>query len=198
MTDWARKRAEDFHRESCDCPDKSGRKKHGQGAYRRFYCVGCLAAALDAAREEGRKEGEERGAERERRGCWEEAAESETANEAAARISQRGPMRGPEEEILARAEKAEAQPQEAELRYAREFATRVDFQRAEKAEQERDDWRAAATTHIETIGILSDQKIQLQADLDAALDWIAEGWSNAKAESWARILALLEKRRANK
>lgn len=66
MTDWARKRAEDFHRESCDCPDKSGRKKHGRGAYRRFYCVGCLAAALDAAREEWRKRGEERGAQRER------------------------------------------------------------------------------------------------------------------------------------
>lgn len=69
MTDWARKRAEDFHRESCDCPDKSGRKKHGQGAYRRFYCVGCLAAALDAAREEWRKRGEERGAQRERWEC---------------------------------------------------------------------------------------------------------------------------------
>lgn len=72
MTDWARKRAEDFHRESCDCPDKSGRKKHGRGAYRRFYCVGCLAAALDAAREEWRKRGEERGAQRERWECHRE------------------------------------------------------------------------------------------------------------------------------
>lgn len=71
--------------------------------------------------------------------------------------------------------------------------------RAEKAERERDDWRAAATTHVETIGILSDQKMQLQADLDAALDFVRLPHASPGVffgASHARVVALLAERGA--
>lgn len=98
------------------------------------------------------------------------------------------------DEILARAEKAEA-----ESLAARNLG-QAHLDRAEKAERERDilmdqRYKAIAMEH-EWSGKVAELE-EVQADLDAALDWIAEGWSNAKPESWARTLALLEKRRAD-
>lgn len=105
------KRAEILKTEACDCEANTGRKKSGQGSYKRFYCGGCLAVALDEARAEGEKQRAEHdevlagviaktraealkeGAERERWGChrlvdrW-----------AGEKIAARGRMRGPEEE----------------------------------------------------------------------------------------------------
>lgn len=54
-SEWARKKAESFRTEVCDCPENAGRKRSGQGAYRRFYCSSCFAAALDEAVEMGRE-----------------------------------------------------------------------------------------------------------------------------------------------
>lgn len=105
-------KAERIKTEACDCEAKAGRKKSGQGSYKRFYCEGCLAAALDEARAEGRAEAlgdaiplkdlmaealavaRAESAERERWECWRIC----WVNEIADQIQARGPMRGPEEE----------------------------------------------------------------------------------------------------
>lgn len=101
-SEWARKKAERLKSDPCDCESKAGRKKSGQGSYKRFYCSGCLAAALDAAREEG--------AQRERWWCR-ELAETVTddhrlpytecprcGSHIADAIASRGPMLAPEGE----------------------------------------------------------------------------------------------------
>lgn len=113
-SEWARKKAERLKSDPCDCESKAGRKKSGQGSYKRFYCSGCLAAALDAAREKG--------AQRERWEChrnaerckYERASQASSMSELgnveavcakaseAARIAEaiaaRGPMLAPEGE----------------------------------------------------------------------------------------------------